>query len=78
MFDVNNLLGDEVFVEKEAPEKEVSTADPVTTAGEVVTTASVEEAVNTSTITTVKLTLAQTLAKLKSARPKAKGLVIPE
>ncbi|GJU36617.1 putative ribonuclease H-like domain-containing protein [Tanacetum coccineum] len=34
--------------------------------------------VSAATITTVELTLAQTLAELKSARPKVKGLVIPE
>ncbi|GKF22378.1 hypothetical protein Tco_0074700, partial [Tanacetum coccineum] len=54
---------------------------PVTTAGEVVTTANVE--VSTSSpiaaiITTVELTLAQTLAELKSARPKTKGVVMQE
>ncbi|GKB31706.1 hypothetical protein Tco_0871107 [Tanacetum coccineum] len=63
MFDVNDLNSDEVFVEKEAPEQKVSIADPVTTAGEVVTTASVEEVVNTATITTIELTLAQTLVE---------------
>ncbi|GKG31974.1 hypothetical protein Tco_0426924, partial [Tanacetum coccineum] len=41
----------------------VSTTDPVTTAGEVVTTANVE--------IPEKLTLAQTLIELKSAKPKA-------
>ncbi|GJX85700.1 hypothetical protein Tco_0336474 [Tanacetum coccineum] len=63
-------------------EKEVSTADPFTTAGEVVTTARVEVSVaretlvsTATTITTtaiieVDLTLAQALAKLRSAKPK--------
>ncbi|GKB19025.1 hypothetical protein Tco_0852948, partial [Tanacetum coccineum] len=55
-------------------EKEVSTANPVTTAGEVVTTASVEVSAATTTTTTaitkVDLTLSQALAKLKSAKPK--------
>ncbi|GKG40607.1 hypothetical protein Tco_0467384, partial [Tanacetum coccineum] len=37
LFDVQ---GEEVVAEKEVAQKEVSTADPVTTAGEVVTTAS--------------------------------------
>ncbi|GJX47413.1 retrovirus-related pol polyprotein from transposon TNT 1-94 [Tanacetum coccineum] len=55
-------------------EKEVSTADPVTTGGEVVTTASVEVSAATTTTTTaiteVDLTLAQALAELRSAKPK--------
>ncbi|GJS49190.1 retrovirus-related pol polyprotein from transposon TNT 1-94 [Tanacetum coccineum] len=62
-------------------EKEVSTADPVTTAGEVVTNANVEVSTASSTATTinnVELTLAQTLAELKSARPKTKGVVMQE
>ncbi|GKD47985.1 putative reverse transcriptase domain-containing protein, partial [Tanacetum coccineum] len=52
-------------------EKEVSTVDPVTTAGEVVTTANVEVSIaspTAATITNIELTLAQTLAELKSAR----------
>ncbi|GKE90607.1 hypothetical protein Tco_1571702 [Tanacetum coccineum] len=65
-------------------EKEVSTADPVTTAGEVVTTASVEVStastilVSTATTTAtttvadkVEITLAQTLIEIMSAKPKA-------
>ncbi|GKA45969.1 hypothetical protein Tco_0738765 [Tanacetum coccineum] len=62
-------------------EKEVSTADPITTAGEVVTTANVEVSTASPTaakITTIELTLAQTLAELKSARPKTKGVVMQE
>ncbi|GKD59379.1 hypothetical protein Tco_1296888, partial [Tanacetum coccineum] len=57
------------------------TADPVTTAGEVVTTANVEVSTaspTAATITTVELTLAQTLAELKSARPKTKRVVMQD
>ncbi|GKA01210.1 hypothetical protein Tco_0673875 [Tanacetum coccineum] len=58
--------------EKEVAEKEVSDADPVTTTGEVVTTANVEvTTVNAPTITIDELTLAQTLIKIKAAKPKA-------
>ncbi|GJT06869.1 retrovirus-related pol polyprotein from transposon TNT 1-94 [Tanacetum coccineum] len=84
MFDVNDLHGDEVFVEKEvekeAPEKEVSIADPVTTAGEGVTTASVKlsTASPTQTTTVDELTLAQTLIEIRSTRPRLKGLFIHE
>ncbi|GJZ50054.1 hypothetical protein Tco_0604244 [Tanacetum coccineum] len=63
LFDVqDDLQGEEVFAEKEVVEKEVS-ADPVTTTGEVVTTAS-------ATTTIDKLTLAQTLIEIKAAKLK--------
>ncbi|GJS07886.1 hypothetical protein Tco_0364682 [Tanacetum coccineum] len=65
MFDVqDDLQGEEVVSEKEVAEKEVSVTDPVTIAGEVVTTAS-------TTTTVDELTLAQTLIKIKAAKPKA-------
>ncbi|GJU01071.1 putative ribonuclease H-like domain-containing protein [Tanacetum coccineum] len=50
----------------------VSTADPVTTASVEVTTASA------TTTTADDLTLAQTLMEIRSARPKAKGIVFRE
>ncbi|GJR32391.1 retrovirus-related pol polyprotein from transposon TNT 1-94 [Tanacetum coccineum] len=58
----------------------VSTADPVTTAGEVVTTASVEISTAKPTKTTITddLTLAQTLIEIKSAKPNVKRVVIGE
>ncbi|GJV50755.1 hypothetical protein Tco_1446496 [Tanacetum coccineum] len=65
LFDVqDDLQGEEVVAEKEVAEKEVSAVDPVTTAGEVVTTASATTTVN-------ELTLAQTLIEIKAAKPKA-------
>ncbi|GJR47967.1 hypothetical protein Tco_1316070 [Tanacetum coccineum] len=74
VFDTSVLDGEEVFTGQDVVEKEVSTADPVTTAGEVVTTASVEVSAATTTTTTaiteVDLTLAQALAELRSAKPK--------
>ncbi|GJQ89205.1 hypothetical protein Tco_0000344 [Tanacetum coccineum] len=81
MFDTGVLNDEEVFAGQDMAEKEVSTADPVTTAGEVVTTANVEVSTaspTAATITNVELTLAQTLAELKSARPKTKGVVMQE
>ncbi|GKE39529.1 hypothetical protein Tco_1462934 [Tanacetum coccineum] len=81
MCDTCVLNDEEVFARKDMAEKEVSTADPVTTAGEVVTTANVEVSTaspTAATITNVKLTLAQTLAELKSARPKIKRVVMQE
>ncbi|GKD44981.1 hypothetical protein Tco_1269626 [Tanacetum coccineum] len=68
MFDTGVLNGDEVFQEPmvntatTTSSIPVSAADPVTTTGEVVTTASVE--------ILKELTLAQTLIKIKSAKPK--------
>ncbi|GJZ14219.1 hypothetical protein Tco_0549449 [Tanacetum coccineum] len=63
LFDVqDDLQGEEVIAEKEVAEKEGSTA------GEIVTTASV-------TTTIDELTLAQTLIEIKVAKPKAKGIV---
>nr|GEX97163.1 hypothetical protein [Tanacetum cinerariifolium] len=76
MFRVNELEGNEVIldVREKIIEKEVSTADPVTTAGEVVTAASVEDSVapTTTAIADVddELTLAKTLIAIKAAKPK--------
>ncbi|GJX79163.1 putative ribonuclease H-like domain-containing protein [Tanacetum coccineum] len=65
LFDVqDDLQGEEVVAEKEVAKKEVSVADPVTTVGEVVTTAS-------ATTTVDELNLAQTLIEIKAAKPKA-------
>ncbi|GKB57128.1 hypothetical protein Tco_0913314 [Tanacetum coccineum] len=70
------------MVEKEinVAEKEVSTADPVTTVGEVVNTASVEisTASPTKTIIDDDLTLAQTLIEIRSEKPKVKRVLIKE
>nr|GEW22809.1 hypothetical protein [Tanacetum cinerariifolium] len=83
MFGVNDLDGDEVVVDvsarekeqhnKKVTEKEVSIADPVSTTGEVVTTANVKVSVALTTTTTTddELTLAHTLIEIKAAKPKA-------
>ncbi|GJR69982.1 putative ribonuclease H-like domain-containing protein [Tanacetum coccineum] len=76
MFGVNDLEGDEVVVESDVSAKKKD--DEVKVVKEVVNTADDAAPVNATTITTVELTLAQKLAELMSARPKAKGLVIPE
>nr|GFA75476.1 hypothetical protein [Tanacetum cinerariifolium] len=91
LFGVHDLSGDEVFVDvttgenieqdATAAEKEVSTADPVTTAGELVTIAEnvkVVAAVTTLQISKDELTLARTLMEIKTAKPKAKGVTIQE
>ncbi|GJS66200.1 hypothetical protein Tco_0680764 [Tanacetum coccineum] len=56
MFDVNDLHGDKVFVEKEVPVEEVVSV--------------AEEIVNAATIIEDEITLAQALAELKSVKPK--------
>ncbi|GJW02759.1 hypothetical protein Tco_1561615 [Tanacetum coccineum] len=64
--------------------KDVSIVDPVTTAGEVVTTANVgvstAEVTTDSTTTTIvdELTLAQTLIEIKAAKPKVRGVIVQE
>ncbi|GJS35758.1 hypothetical protein Tco_0534140 [Tanacetum coccineum] len=81
MFDTGVFNDEEVFAGQDMAKKEVSIVDPVTTVGEVVTTSNVEVSTaspTTATISTVELTLAQTLAELKSARPKTKGVVMQE
>nr|GEZ80082.1 hypothetical protein [Tanacetum cinerariifolium] len=76
MFRVDDLKGNEVIVDvrEKIIKKEVSTADPVTTAGEVVTAANVKDSVALTTATTVdvndELTLAKTLIAIKAAKPK--------
>nr|GEZ94705.1 hypothetical protein [Tanacetum cinerariifolium] len=86
LFGVNDLDSDEVIVDVTAGEnveqdatvveKEVSTADPVTTTGEVITTA---EGVECTTATTTlqiskdDVALAQTLIEIKAAKPRARG-----
>nr|GEU86643.1 hypothetical protein [Tanacetum cinerariifolium] len=83
MFRFNDLDGDEVVVDVSAGEKEeqsekvvekeVSTADPVTTAGEVVTTTDVKVSADHTTTTTTddESTLAQTLIEIKVVKLKA-------
>ncbi|GKD46367.1 hypothetical protein Tco_1271012 [Tanacetum coccineum] len=87
MFDIGVLDDEEVFARQDMAEKyinvagkEVSTADLVTTNGEVVTTATVEISTVSPTKTTITddLTLAQTLIEIRSAKPKFKGVVIGE
>nr|GEU33008.1 hypothetical protein [Tanacetum cinerariifolium] len=91
MLGVYDLDGDEVVVDATAGEeveqstkvskKEVSTANPVTTVGEVVTTAKDVEVTTVATtlhISKDELTLAQTLIEIKAAKPKAKGVIVQE
>nr|GEV85238.1 hypothetical protein [Tanacetum cinerariifolium] len=82
IFGVDDLEGNEVFVDvtEQIIEKEVSTADSVTTVGEVVTAASVQDSVAPTTATTAdvdnELTLEKTLIAIKVAKPKVISTVI--
>ncbi|GKB64103.1 hypothetical protein Tco_0920289, partial [Tanacetum coccineum] len=81
IFDTSVLNDEEVFAGQDMAEKEASIADLVTIAGEVITTINIKVSTaspTAATITNVELTLAQTLAELKSARPKTKGVVMQE
>nr|GEU87077.1 hypothetical protein [Tanacetum cinerariifolium] len=83
MFGVNDLDGDKVVVDVLASvdveqsvkvvKKEVSTANPITITGEVVTTAGIEvtTAATSLQISKNELTLVQTLIDIKAAKPKA-------
>nr|GEW95262.1 retrovirus-related Pol polyprotein from transposon TNT 1-94 [Tanacetum cinerariifolium] len=75
MFDTSILNNEEVVAKKE-----VSTADPVPTAGEVVTTVGVKVSTTaiTSQISMDKITLAKALIDIKTSGPKAKGIVMQE
>nr|GFC16844.1 hypothetical protein [Tanacetum cinerariifolium] len=76
MFRVEDLEGNEVIVDvrEKIVEKEVSTVNPVTTVGEVVTVASVEDSAVLTTTTTTnvddELTLAKALIAIKAVKLK--------
>nr|GEZ26460.1 ribonuclease H-like domain-containing protein [Tanacetum cinerariifolium] len=72
MFDVNDLHGEEVFVEKEVADKEVSVVGEVNTAS-IATTISAA-----ATITIEEVTLAKALVQLKTSKPKVKEVFIQE
>ncbi|GKA03779.1 ribonuclease H-like domain-containing protein, partial [Tanacetum coccineum] len=72
MFGVHDLDGDEVVVGSEVTDKAGEKRNIVEEA------VAVTVPVSAATITNVELTLAQTLAELKSARPKTKGVVMQE
>nr|GFC97046.1 hypothetical protein [Tanacetum cinerariifolium] len=77
MFRVDDLAGEEVVLDTTTGEHEeqiiedVSTAEPVTTAGEVVTTTTVKDSdALTTHVTKDEIIMAQALAALKSIKPK--------
>nr|GEX92982.1 hypothetical protein [Tanacetum cinerariifolium] len=87
ILDDEEVVAEEVNDEEVVAEKEVSTADPVTTAGEVVTTTGevvttagveVSTAAITSQISIDEITLAKALIDIKISKPKAKGIMIQE
>nr|GEV59618.1 putative ribonuclease H-like domain-containing protein [Tanacetum cinerariifolium] len=80
IFGVDDLEGNEVIVDvrEKIVEKEVSIADPVTTASEVVTAASVEDSAAPTTITTVDVDDELTLAIINADRQIAKQIQAQE
>nr|GEW17865.1 hypothetical protein [Tanacetum cinerariifolium] len=76
MFGVDDLAGEEVVMDTTTGEHEeqiledVSTAEPVTTAGEVVTTTVKDSVASTTDVTKDEINMAQALAALKSIKPK--------
>ncbi|GKA07517.1 hypothetical protein Tco_0686741, partial [Tanacetum coccineum] len=76
MFRVHDLDGDEVVVKSEVNDKASEKRNIVEEA--VAMTDAVTIPVSATTITNIELNLAQTLAELKSARPKTKWAVIQE
>nr|GEV03380.1 ribonuclease H-like domain, reverse transcriptase, RNA-dependent DNA polymerase [Tanacetum cinerariifolium] len=76
MFGVNDLAGEEVVMDTTTGEHEekiiedVSTVEPVTTAGEVVTTTIVKDSAATTDVTEDEITMAQSLVALKTTKPK--------
>nr|GEU49079.1 putative ribonuclease H-like domain-containing protein [Tanacetum cinerariifolium]GEU49151.1 putative ribonuclease H-like domain-containing protein [Tanacetum cinerariifolium] len=74
MFNVNTLVGDEVFIEQEVVVKKAN--DEVNVVEEVVDAAQVSTVATTVTITTEEITLAQALEALKTSKPKVKGIFL--
>ncbi|GKB74302.1 hypothetical protein Tco_0935714 [Tanacetum coccineum] len=77
MFRVHDLVGDEVVIESEVAVKAGEKRNVVEEVVAVIDAASTIP-VSAATITDVEITLAQTLAELKSAKPKADKVVIQE
>nr|GEW14823.1 hypothetical protein [Tanacetum cinerariifolium] len=72
IFDVDNLHGKEVFVDKDDADKEVNVAGELN-ASSIATTDSVAV-----TITTEEVNLAKALTELKALKPKVKGVFIQQ
>nr|GEV10450.1 hypothetical protein [Tanacetum cinerariifolium] len=75
MFGVNDLAGEEVVMDTKTGKHEEQiiedVSEPVSTAGEVVTTTTVKDsAASTTNVTEDEITMAQALAALKSIKPK--------
>ncbi|GKE65438.1 hypothetical protein Tco_1519599, partial [Tanacetum coccineum] len=83
MFGVNDLDGDEVIMDnvdvvKTAKEIFNAAATIVSTASTIPVSAATTTTITTTTISDVEITLAQALAELKSAKPKADKVMIQE
>ncbi|GKF25071.1 hypothetical protein Tco_0080965, partial [Tanacetum coccineum] len=79
MFGVNDLDGDEVIVESvDVVQTAEEIVNPAATTVSTASTIPVSVATTTTVITDVEITLAQALAKLKSAKPNVDKVVIQE
>nr|GEV70333.1 retrovirus-related Pol polyprotein from transposon TNT 1-94 [Tanacetum cinerariifolium] len=99
MFNISDLQGEEVFVEKELADKEVNDAAQkvveevveyinivklivivaqVSDVGEINAARTTTNLSVATTITTDEITLAQALVKIKTSKPKAKGIILQE
>nr|GEV90238.1 hypothetical protein [Tanacetum cinerariifolium] len=72
MFDVNDLHGEEVFVDKDDADKEVSAIGELNAASIATTVSTVAK------ITSEEITLAQALVEIKKTKPKANGIILQE
>nr|GEX72796.1 hypothetical protein [Tanacetum cinerariifolium] len=80
MFDADkDLQGEEVVVEKAVADKDVSAVEEVNTASIATSvTATTTTVATTPTISMDEITLAKALIKIKTSRPKAKGIIMQE
>nr|GEZ30057.1 hypothetical protein [Tanacetum cinerariifolium] len=80
VFDANkDLQGEEVIVEKEVVDKDVSVVEEINAASIATSvTATTTTAATTPTISMDEITLAKALIEIKTSRPKANGIVMKE
>nr|GFC39939.1 hypothetical protein [Tanacetum cinerariifolium] len=80
MFDADkDLQGEEIIVEKEVSGKNVSVVEEVNAASIITSvTATTTTDATTSTISMDEIKLAKALIKIKTSRPKAKGIIMQE
>ncbi|GJZ99371.1 uncharacterized mitochondrial protein-like protein [Tanacetum coccineum] len=78
MFGVHDLVCDEVFVKSEVAINKENTETVSTAKSKVSVADTLVSAATTTVADEVEITLAQTLKEIKSAKPKAKGIIMQE